>query len=165
VQNANVGFILFYSRRYDEAIEWCRKTLAMEPEFLRARWVLGLAYEQKRMFDQAIAELERARRISGGGATFVGALGHVYATAGRIAEARRCLEEMQAGSSTRVMTGDQVALIHTGLGDREHACALLEQGADQHSTGVMYLAVDPRFDSLRGDPCFAALLKRLNLKS
>ena len=101
VGNTNVGFVLHFARRDDEAIEWCRKSLSMDPNFLLARWTLGMAYEQKKMYPEAIAEFEKARSLSKDGPAHVAALGHAYAVAGRVADARRCLEAMTDGPSYR----------------------------------------------------------------
>jgi serine/threonine-protein kinase len=163
VQNANVGYALHLARRDDEAIEWCRKTLAMDANFLRARWILGLAYQQKRMYPEAIAELERARELSGDGPAYVASLGHAYAIAGREADARRCLEEMRRTSERRFVASEQISLIHVGLGEREAALDLLEKGEEERSNWLMNIAIDRRLDPLRSDTRFQQLLRRLNL--
>ncbi len=165
VQNANVAFAFHFAGRYDEAIEWCKKTLAMDASFLRAHYVLGMAYEQKKMYSQAIAELEEARRISEDGPHYVACLGHAYAAAGRTADARRCLEELNEMSRGRFVGSEQIALVHVGLGERELALPLLEKGQEERNNWMMNLAIDRRFDPLRSDPRFDALLKRLNVKS
>jgi eukaryotic-like serine/threonine-protein kinase len=165
VQNANVGWVLFLSRHADEAIAWCRKTLAMDPNFLRAHLILGLALEQKRTYPEALAELETARRLSEDGPYYVACLGHAYAVAGRTAEARRCLEDLNAMARRRFVGSEQIGLVHLGLGEREAALTLLEKGDEERSGEVMNIGVDPRWDPLRSDPRFEDLLKRLHLKS
>jgi serine/threonine protein kinase/tetratricopeptide (TPR) repeat protein len=162
VQNANVGYVFHFAHRDDEAIEWCMKTLTMDPNFLRARWTLGMAYEQKRTYSEAIAELEKARHLSGNGPTYVGALGHAYAVAGRSAEARRCLVDLREMARTRFVPSDPMGLIYVGLGDPANALEFLEKAADEHSI-FLNIGVDPRFDPLRSEPRFDALLRRLNL--
>ena len=163
VQNANVAFAFSFAGRYDESIEWCQKTLAMDPNFLRAHYVLGMAYEQKKMYSEAIAELETARRISEDGPHYVASLGHVYAAAGRTADARRCLEELNGMAQRRFVGSEQIGLVLVGLGERRAALTLLERGEEERNNWMMNLAIDRRFDPLRSDLRFAGLLKRLNL--
>ena len=163
VQNANVAFAFHFAGRYDEAIEWCQRTLAMDANFLRARYVLGMAYEQKKMYSEAIAELEAARRISDDGPHYVASLGHAYAAAGRTADARRCLEDLNGMAQRRFVGSEQIGLVHVGLGEREAALTLLEKGEEERNNWVMNLAIDRRFDPLRSDPRFQRLMRRLNL--
>ena len=54
VMNTFMGATLYYAGRYDEAIDQCRRTIEMDPNFAVAHWHLGLAYEQKQVFDAAI---------------------------------------------------------------------------------------------------------------
>ena len=163
VQNANVAFAFYFAGRYDESIEWCQKTLAMDPNFLRAHYVLGMAYEQRKMYSEAIAELETARRISEDGPHYVASLGHAYAAAGRTADARRCLEDLNEMAQRRFVGSEQIGLVHVGLGERRDALTLLERGEEERNNWMMNLAIDRRFDPLRSDLRFAGLLKRLNL--
>jgi tetratricopeptide (TPR) repeat protein len=137
----------------------------MDANFLRAHYILGMAYEGKKMHPEAIAELEAARRISDDGPHYVASLGHAYAAAGRNADARRCLEDLNEMARRRFVGSEQTALVHAGLGEREAALTLLEKGEEERNNWMMNLAVDRRFDPLRSDPRFDELLKRLRLKS
>jgi len=163
VQNANVAYAFHFAGRYDEAIEWCKRTLAMDASFLRAHYILGMAYEQKQMYPEAIAELEAARRISENGPHYVASLGHAYAAAGRTADARRCLEDLNGMARRRFVGSEQIGLVHVGLGEREAALDLLEKGEEERNNWLMNIAIDRRFDPLRSDPRFQQLLRRLNL--
>ena len=78
-----------------EAIEHHRRALAMDPNFIEARFNLGLLYEQKEMFSEAISEFRRAIRISGGAALWWAALGHALALAGRKSQARQIRKKMR----------------------------------------------------------------------
>jgi hypothetical protein len=56
----------------------------------------------------------------------------------------------------------QIALVYAGLNDKDKAFESLESAFEERSTLLTYLKMDPRFDSLRGDPRFKAMLRRLN---
>jgi len=135
----------------------------MDPNFLRAHMILGLALEQKRMYPEAIAELETARRLSEDGSYYVASLGHAYAAAGRTAEARRCLEDLNAMARRRFVGSEQIGLVHLGLGEREAAMTQLEKADEERGVEMMNIGFDPRWDPLRSDPRFRQLIKRLNL--
>ncbi|MEP6992985.1 MAG: protein kinase [Acidobacteriota bacterium] len=165
VQNANVAFALHFAGRYDEAIDWGKRTLAMDANFLRAHYVLGMAYEQKKMYAESIAELEAARRISEDGPHYVASLGHAYAAAGRNADARKCLEDLKEMARRRFVGAEQIGLVLVGLGEKGAAQTFIEEGEEERNNWIMNLAIDRRFDPLRSDPRFVALLKRLHLQS
>jgi tetratricopeptide (TPR) repeat protein len=158
-----VGYALHASSHYDEAIEWCKRTLAMDPNFLRAHMILGLAHEQKRTYPEAIAELESARRLSEDGPFYVASLGHAYAAAGRTADARRCLEDLNAMARRRFVESQQIGLVHVGLGEKEAALTLLEKGEEERGVEMMNIGFDRRWDPLRSNPRFRQLMSRLNL--
>ena len=74
----------------------------------------------------------------------------------------RSFQELAARAKQRYVPSYQVALVHAGLGDKDRAFASLEKAFEERSTLLTYLKMDPRFDSLRGDPRFRAMLRRLN---
>ena len=82
-----LGWVYHFSRRYDEAIEQYRKTLEIDPGFLLAYHFLAMSYEQKGMYEDAIAACQHAAKLPGGIAVLTGGLVHTYAKAGRLDKA------------------------------------------------------------------------------
>jgi len=160
--NSNVCYMLGSNRRYDEAIELGRKTLELDPSFLVVHWPLGLAYEQKGMFREAIAEFQKAARPERNSA-YLAALGHAYAMAGQQAEARKILKELTAVSQREYVPLYEIAVLYMGLGEKEQALAKLQAAWQEHSGRLYYLMVDPRLDPLRSDPRFKDFLRRIGL--
>lgn len=160
--NAGLGWVSYLGRDYDRTIAECTKTLEMEPGFAPAHVYRGMAYEQKGMFDKAIADLEAARD-SQGRPSFSGALGHAYAVAGKKAEARELLRDLKESSATHYFPPYHVALIYLGLGEREEALNLLEKAYDERYPWLIHLNVDPRLDPLRSEPRFKTLVSRIGL--
>ena len=62
--NASLAYILYLARDYEEAIRYCERTLALEPDFIEALLLLGLSYEQKEMLEEAITQFKRAKELS-----------------------------------------------------------------------------------------------------
>jgi TolB-like protein/DNA-binding winged helix-turn-helix (wHTH) protein len=162
--NAGAGWVSFLARDYDRTIAECTKTLEMDSRFAPAHLYRGMAYEEKGMFDKAIADLESASD-SEGGSSFSGALGHAYAVAGRKAEARMILRDLKQSSARPYFPPYQLALIHVGLGEKEEALNLLEKAYEERYPWLMHLAVEPRWDPLRSEPRFKALISRIGLGS
>ncbi|NIV36182.1 MAG: tetratricopeptide repeat protein [Anaerolineae bacterium] len=160
--NKNAADPFFYAGEYDRAITQYQKTLELAPEFLPARLFMGFAYEQQGRLADAITQFEQARAL-GDRPAALGALGHAYARAGRVAEARHILEEL--GRLETYVDPYHVALIHVGLGEEDEAFRWLEKAFDERSEWLLHVKIDPRLKSLRSHPAFQNLLRRMNLLS
>ena len=165
VTNSLAGRTFYFTRRYDQAIEQLRKTLEMDPSFLRAHWYLAAAYEQVGRHEEAIAECQKALSVSGGEPGVLGVLGHAYGVSGKKAEAQKVLAELKDLSKRRHVAPFDIALVYIGLGDKPQALGWLERAYEDHSQRLMWIKVDPRLDSLRGEQRFKDLLRRMGLGS
>jgi hypothetical protein len=90
-------------------------------------------------------------------------LGYALAVAGRRAEARAVLDGLRQLSSSRYVSPYSVALVYAGLGDRDQALAWLDRAYDERSDYMVYLSLEPMLDSLRSDPRFDALVRRVGV--
>ncbi len=163
VMNTFMGATLYYAGRYDEAIDQCRKTIEMDPHFAVAHWHLGLAYEQKQVFDAAIEEFQRAISLSGGSPLMRAALGHAYAISQKTDQANKALEELNDFSKQQYVSPYELAAIHVALGNNDEAFQLLEKAYTEHSFHFVNLNVSPQFQSVRSDPRFQDLVRRIGL--
>jgi tetratricopeptide (TPR) repeat protein len=160
--NADLGKLLVFARQPDRAIEQLQKTLDMDPDFPLAHLFLALAYNQKQQRDQAIAELEKHANTPGSRTIFKATLGFVYAQSGRQDEARTILNELKGRSSPNQFRSPfEIALVYTGLGENDQALDWLEKAETERDPFLIYIRVDPNFDSLRRDSRFTGLLHRI----
>src|SRR5688572_5018003 len=162
VLNMHMGWHLLYSREYEKAIEQCSKTLELDPTFIMAHIFLGQANEQSGAFSSAIAAFENAVELSRRHPTYLAELGHGFAVAGRRADALKVLDELQEISSRRYVAARGIAEIHIGLGHLDDAFAWLEQAFQQRNGWLIHIRENPRYDSLRGDPRYLDLVRRMN---
>ncbi|HLA09193.1 MAG TPA: protein kinase [Pyrinomonadaceae bacterium] len=162
--NVNLDSALMYlaAGRYDQSIEQIRKALELDPNFWWSYQALGLAYERKKQYPEAIAALEKARQLDANPAN-LGYLGYVYAAAGKSAEAQRVLEELKELSKTRYVSPYNIASIYAGLNDKDQAFQWLERAYQDHSFYMAVLRQEAPMDNLRPDPRFKDLLKRMHL--
>jgi TolB-like protein/Flp pilus assembly protein TadD len=160
---ANVGVIHYFGRQFDETLRHLRQLAATEPEFPVAHWGIGLALEQMGDMDGALASFQKAAELTERGTNVLASMGRAYAASGKPDEARKILQELAARAKQRYVPSYQVALVYAGLGDKEKAFESLERAFEERSTLLTYLKMDPRFDSLRKDPRYQAMLRRLNL--
>jgi TolB-like protein/tetratricopeptide (TPR) repeat protein len=163
-EDVTIGWILFQARRYDDAIGELRGILAVDPENPTALWFLGFALIGAKRFDEAVVTLERTATVTDRSSGVLGVLVHAYAGAGRRADALRVLEELHRRQQTGYVPAAAFLNAYLGLGDTEEAFVWLGRAADERSNITQFLKVHPFFDPLRGDPRFAAYLRRANFQ-
>ncbi|HWV99934.1 MAG TPA: tetratricopeptide repeat protein [Candidatus Acidoferrum sp.] len=164
LHGVQLGWTLFQSHRYDEAIRELRTVLTIAPENAFALWFLGFALLGAEQSEEAIQVLERAATVSNRNSAVLGVLVRAYAHGGRRAEALRVLEELHRRRKTGYVPPAAFLNAYLGLGDTEEAFTWLGRAADEQSNITQYLKVHPFLDPLRGDPRFAVFLRRANLQ-
>ncbi len=153
----------YLEKRFQQCVDECWQMLILEAEFAPAQHILGLAYEQMAMYDDALTELQNACTCSGGNPCQMAALGHAYARATRHDEARQVLQQLVALSRQRYVSPYWQSVVYLGLGEYELALHLLGAACDDGEVSLVWLNVEPRFDPIRADPRFQDLLHRAGL--
>jgi len=148
----------FMARRYDEAIRQANKVIVLEPDHTDAHIWLTYSYAKKGMYEEAARE---SALVTGYRQPWWPEA-WVLAVAGRPAEARRLLQQTEAEETVTPVDAYFLAMVLGELGERDRAFALLEQAFHGRSALMSVMKVDPRIDSLRDDPRFEALLRRMD---
>jgi TolB-like protein/DNA-binding winged helix-turn-helix (wHTH) protein/Tfp pilus assembly protein PilF len=159
--NSDVGFQMVYSYQYDAAIEQLKKTLQMNPKFPLAHLWLGRAYQAKGMFDQAMVEYQATDSALPDWPVTVAGIGNLQGYAKKDADARLTLARLDNISKTKYVTPYGVALVYAGMGDKDQAFHWLEKAFDDRANWLVWLRFDPRWDSIRSDPRYADLVRRI----
>ena len=159
--NTGLGHVFYLSRQYDRAIEQYQAAVRLDPTFVPARLWFGRPYLQKGMFKEAVAELEQAVALSEGSTISIAMLGHACASAGQSHKALELLETLKRRSTQQYVPSYWIALVYVGLGDKGQAFAWLERAVQERSSWLVWIGVEPRYDSIRSDPRFASLVARL----
>jgi len=161
--NFSEGWRLYMARKYDQAIQQLQSTIEMDPSFALPHIVLGQSYEEKGLYAQATAELQKAASLSRNSAPSIAALARVQAVSGHPAEARAGLEQLQKQAHQQYVSPFYLAQVYAGLGDANQAASYLEQAVEDRSNSMIFLRVDPEFDSVRSNPHFQRVLQELQL--
>jgi TolB-like protein/DNA-binding winged helix-turn-helix (wHTH) protein/Flp pilus assembly protein TadD len=152
--------VAFQAREYHAAVEHARRAILMDSELWIGYVELGQAYEPSGETDLALAALTDAARFSGGNSKVISLRGYILAKTGRANEAREVLRRLEADAGQRYVPPYAIALVYAGLGEREQVFEWLDKAYAARDVHLMYLTVDPKWDSYRADPRFNALLAR-----
>jgi TolB-like protein/Flp pilus assembly protein TadD/predicted Ser/Thr protein kinase len=160
---ADEAGICYHQRDYKGLIEATRKHQALMPDDWTGHYFLGVAYEGSGREPDAIPEYQKAVELSRGDSDPTAALAHAYAATDRKAEAQRILHEWLRQSETGYVSPYMIAAVYAGLADKDKAFEYLEKAYRERSLDLPYfLKADLRMDSLRSDPRFQDLMRRMN---
>ena len=160
-----VGGIHIWARRYDQAIVACKKLATENPTFAPAHLCLGTAYWGKRMYPQVIEEFKAWDQGSGGRNEyeFSSALEKGFHSGGwKVAEIE-AIKTVQARRKTGFASGYLIATLYADLGDDDQAFRWLNVAYQEREWHLISLNTDFAFDSLRSDPRFMDLMRKVGL--
>jgi DNA-binding winged helix-turn-helix (wHTH) protein/Flp pilus assembly protein TadD len=160
VEHALSAQVAFVAKDYAAALQFARQSIVVDPEFWIGLFQLGQAYVQLGESELALDALNNAGRFSGGNSKVLSLRGYLFAKLGRTNEALQVLNTLEAIARDRYVPPYAMAQIHLGLGDRDLALEWLERAFDVRDVHLVLLPADPKWDSVRGDARFVALLKR-----
>lgn len=158
--NADLALTYYFSRRYDEAIEQCRKTLALQPGFYRAHQLCGLANLQKGDLPAALQHLQSAVALTKGTGRASVLLASALVAMGQTEDARRVFANSIEARKSKP-SAMEFALFFAAIGELDSAFEWLERAYEEHDAELLWLSVDPIYDKVRQDPRFPALLLRI----
>jgi TolB-like protein/DNA-binding winged helix-turn-helix (wHTH) protein/Flp pilus assembly protein TadD len=160
-----VNFVVAYQsyvlRDYNRAIEQSLKLLDMDPNFANGHFELGLIYGAKGVFGKAISEFQAGRSLDPANPLMLSLLGHAYGAAGNRKDAKNVLRDLTILAKQEPVSAFHFAIVHMGLNENDQAFELLNKAWDERYWMMGWLKVDPFFDSLRPDPRFTALVRRM----
>ena len=166
VVGTTAGWARYFAGDNDAAIDHCRNTIDMDPEFMPARRVLAAAYLQAGRHAEALAELESAVSLAEGDSDpmLLTWLAHAKAVTGNRGDATALITRARALAQERYVPSYHLALAFVGLGNIDTAFELLDQAWLDRDPALACVHVEPRFEPLRSDRRYQELLVRLNLK-
>ena len=159
----SVGWAYFYARRYDQARYHLSRAIAMNPTAVENYRILALALAQQGQWAEAERATREAMAFAAAGPYTMATLGYVLARAGRRAAAEELLVGLEARGRLGYVSPVAFATLHIALERWDAAFEWIERAYEERRGWLAYLKVNPILDPLRGDPRFAALLKKMRL--
>lgn len=159
----DLAIVHYYRRDFGAALEQCDRTIELNPHFPPAYWLLGFIQEQRGDLDESIAAFQRAVHLSPQSPRMQSALARALALSGKRHLARKILNTLQGLAHERYVSPFELAAIHFALGERDRGFAFLTKAVDDRAFEMTAIKFDPRVQTAREDPRFAAIVKRLGL--
>jgi serine/threonine-protein kinase len=147
-------------RDYPRALELLRQANELGPAFTTT-WEIGV-YIQNKLFNETLAELEKAKRARKGDPILIYDTGMIYAAQGKRAEALQIIKDLEGISGVSLSQAHLIAKIYATLNEKEMALSWLERGLATGAIGVFYKD-DPVWDPIRSDSRFNDLLRRMGI--
>jgi tetratricopeptide (TPR) repeat protein len=161
VPSVAVAWTRYASGQYEQAVAECRHTLAMGPDYVPAWRLLAGAELQRGDVAAAVSALEEARGRASDHPQLLAWLAHAYGAAGRRGEALQLISELRG--SSQYVSPYLLALAFVGITSTDAAFEALAQAYLDRDPLIAHVAIEPRFEPLRGDARYGRLLARLNL--
>jgi TolB-like protein len=173
--NTEVGCPYLYSKRYEQAIEYFRKAIEMDPAFPFAHFALAEALDRKGRYQEALGEhdkaLELAREdqafdLAGGDAprAWYALTGQLQNTYGALGEANYWQHRLEAAKQSYEMgttTATAVAEVQAILGDNEQALGWLQRAYQESDDFLVFINIRPQFENLHSDERYQGLVQKI----
>jgi len=149
--------LYFYTREHDKGIEESRAAIEISPGYWQARLLLAFHHFAREENDEGIEQLERAVELANVPYCTT-TLATLYGYTGRTQEAIALMDE------PHVTSGDEAvrAEVYRGLGESKKALDWLETGYENRAIGLVELKIDWRWDSIRHEPRFQEIMRKMN---
>ncbi len=164
LHQACLGLTQIASGDLDLADRSLQRALKLFPELPVAHSWLGLLRERQGLHEEALAAWENGARYGQRTGLFLGNLGYGLGRLGQVDEAHRVLDELQSGGENGYVAELNLAIVYAGLGETDRAFEQLEIAYSNREPWILALKIGPGFDTIRDDPRFADLLRRIGVE-
>ncbi len=163
---AATAMTYFYDEQYQEALTEADKALKIDEGFVPAHKIKRWIYQAMENYEESLKSFMRERSFSGGkdAPNWYIVQAQIESFGDKRAEALEKLNQAVADNSVKNYPNAysyEIALAYNAFGDKQKALDWLEKAEESNNHSFNFLEVDPRFKSLRDEPRFVALLKKL----
>jgi TolB-like protein/Tfp pilus assembly protein PilF len=159
----DMGFSMYYGGNYDKAIKEFQASLEMEPRYALTHVWFARLYQASKKYPEAIAQYRESLKYIRNWTVALAGIGNIYGEEGKKGEAMKMLDTLNSLSSKQFVTSYGVALVYTGLGDKDNTFDWLEKAYDERSNYLVWFHRDPRWASIRSDKRYMELVKKIGL--
>ncbi|HLF47504.1 MAG TPA: tetratricopeptide repeat protein [Chitinophagaceae bacterium] len=158
---AYIGQVQIYAKQYNKAEVVLHDALKVHPNHPLILHNIGELYAAQGRYTEAIAPLKQSSELSAS-AHYKAILAYAYAMVNRKDEVMAILKELLNRSDSGSFSGFNMAAVYLALGDTEKALSQLQKGYEQRDVWMKELKAWPWFDTLKNEPRYKDLIKRMN---
>jgi TolB-like protein/DNA-binding winged helix-turn-helix (wHTH) protein/Tfp pilus assembly protein PilF len=160
----NESGVYYHRRDYKSLMEAGQRSVTTNPNSWSSHYFLAVGFEGSGQLEQALSEYQRAVDLSQRDSDTTAGLAHVLATMGRRTEAQKILSDLQRQAKVAYASPYMIAVIYSGLGQKNKAFEFLEKAYQERSPDLSYFVkADLRINVLRSDPRFRDLVRHIGL--
>jgi TolB-like protein/Tfp pilus assembly protein PilF len=157
--------MLWFNRHYDQAVEEADIMIKLDPQAYLGYWMLSMVDREHGRFEEAIESQRKAVARSGGAPLQLGWLGLALGQAGKAAEARAVLDQLHELAKTKHVPPSSFGWTYFGLGELDEAFVWLDRAVDGRDHMMIPIKCYPFFDTIRDDPRYLSLLRKMNFNT
>ena len=164
IVNTNIGWILHFAGRHQDAVTQLTRTVVIDPQYLAGALEARRRADDHGRYDEALTQLAESLRQTQRSPSNLSLLATVYAHMGRTAQARAVLRELLATAQSQYVPPSTIGTVYAALGDLDTSVDWMERSIQERSNAAAYMAVVPSNIPLRSHPRFQALLQGIGAK-
>jgi eukaryotic-like serine/threonine-protein kinase len=159
----STGIVQIAARRFDEAIATCEKVVSDNPSFAEAHFCLAYAYWGKGMYAKVVNEFKALGQLDGDAKDigFASALEQGFRSGGWNGALKQAIEVRLAQRKAGFVAAHDIAILYAGLGEKDEAFRWLNAAYEERNYELEGLRTNFLLDSVRSDPRFAELVRKI----
>jgi TolB-like protein/Tfp pilus assembly protein PilF len=157
------AMVYMHAGDLEAAQSFGKQAIVVDPEFWIGHHMLAQVYEQLGKYELALESNLHSGKLGGGNSKALSLRGFIFAKMGRRDEAKEVLGTLTSIAAERYVPPYAMALVHAGLNETQKAIEWLDRALEVRDVHLIFLPVDPKWDSMRDDADFQTLVKRCEL--
>ena len=155
---------LLYSGDCENAIEYCKKTLELDPTYFQASLTAGSAFLELGRAEEALKWFRQGQALDASVRSYDALLVRALAAMDQEEEARAILDRLEEASKEEYLRAEVLAMGHAAVGDFDRAFERLNEALQARSAGLIYVHLDHGYKPLRVDPRFQAIVDAVGVR-
>lgn len=162
--NVGRGRLYYYSRQYDQALQHFQSIIAVEPNDTSLYYSLYTIYEQKKMYPEAVETFLKLQSLYGTPFEVIEEFREAFRVSGWQGFLLKQLEILKQADKIKPVEPSSFANLYVRLGQKDEAFVWLEKTFEARHVSIVQFKIEPIYDSLRDDPRYAELIRKINLQ-
>ncbi len=164
VINKDLATTYFCTGQLDRTVEFSNKALEIDPAMFLAHYHIGLVYLAKSMYEEALGEFQNENQLKPDTPGISNALiVFTYMQMGEKELARKFLDQIIEQSKRLYIPPTFLASLYFAIGDKDKGFEFLNKAYDQQDCWLVVLKLGPVYETVRSDPRYIEMLKKINL--